>query len=177
MLRLVALVALAVTLACGAALADNKPLSTGAFEVTQRVILPGTPEQIFDAVTGDISGWWDHTVSGDPLKLYIEAKPGGHFWEVFDEDGNGVIHATVTAAHRGKMLRFVGPLGLAGNSIEMVHTYEFSTVDKSNTLLKVTVRAHGHVEAGWAETVDGVWQHFIHEQLKPYVESGKHLEE
>ena len=173
----VAMAALAVLLTCGPALADHKPLSTGAFEVTQRVILPGTPEQIFDAVTGDIKAWWDHSVSGDPLKLYIEPKPGGGFWEIFDDSGDGVRHATVTAASRGKLLRLVGPLGLAGNGIEMEHTYEFSTVDENNTLLRVTVKAHGVMQEGWAEAVDGVWNHFLHEQLKPYVESGKHLED
>jgi hypothetical protein len=176
MRRIVASAALALMFA-GGALADHKPISTGAFEITNRVILPGTPEEIFDVVTGDISAWWDHTVSESPVKLYIEPKPGGGFWEIFDEDGNGVLHATVTAADRGKLLRFVGPLGLAGNGIEMTHTYEFSKVDDNNTVLKLTVRAHGHVEQGWAETVDGVWQHFLHEQLKPYVESGKHREQ
>ncbi|HEY6436282.1 MAG TPA: hypothetical protein VIY47_06805 [Ignavibacteriaceae bacterium] len=30
------------------------------FTFEKEVILPGTPEVIFDAVTGDISGWWDH---------------------------------------------------------------------------------------------------------------------
>ena len=29
------------------------------FSFDKQVTLPGTPEVIFDAVTGDISGWWD----------------------------------------------------------------------------------------------------------------------
>lgn len=179
-----AVAALALTVAAGPTLAEHKPLAAGAFEITNSVVLPGTAEEIFDAVTGDISGWWDHSVSGDPLKFYIEPKPGGGFWEIFDEDGNGVLHATVTAADRGKLLRFVGPLGLAGNAIDMVHTYEFTHVTRDgesipagHTVLRVTVRAHGEMQEGWAEAVDGVWQHFLTERLKPYVESGKHLDE
>ncbi|MDZ7624588.1 MAG: hypothetical protein U5J96_09120 [Ignavibacteriaceae bacterium] len=31
------------------------------FSFEKEVTLPGTPEVIFDAVTGDISGWWDHS--------------------------------------------------------------------------------------------------------------------
>jgi hypothetical protein len=38
------------------------------------------------------------------------------------------------------------------------------------------VDASGHVEKGWPETVDSVWNHFLVERLKPYVESGKYRE-
>lgn len=31
----------------------------------------------YDAIRGDISGWWDHSISEKPYRLYIEAKPGG----------------------------------------------------------------------------------------------------
>ncbi len=34
------------------------------FSFDKQVTLPGTPEVIFDAVTGDISGWWDHSYYG-----------------------------------------------------------------------------------------------------------------
>ncbi|MCW8804045.1 MAG: hypothetical protein OQK57_06570, partial [Ignavibacteriaceae bacterium] len=60
------------------------------FSFEKEVTLPGTPEIIFDAVTGDISGWWDHSFSENPKKFYIEPKPGGGFWEIFDDEGNGV---------------------------------------------------------------------------------------
>lgn len=166
--------AAAVLLAAGAARAEHRPLATGAFEVTDRLLLPGTPEEIFDAFTGDISGWWDHSFSGHPYRLYIEPEPGGGFWEIFDKDGNGVLHADVTAAVRGKLLRLVGPLGLAGNALYMVSTLEFEPVDGGHTVLKLTVRASGQMQEGWEEAVDATWHHFLHEQFKPYVESGKH---
>jgi hypothetical protein len=140
MQRFVAAIVLALLVASAPTFADHKPLSTGAFVITNSVVLPGTAE------------------------------------EIFDEDGNGVLHATVTAADRGKLLRFVGPLGLAGNAIDMVHTYEFAAIDDGRTSLTVTVRAHGELQEAWAEAVDGVWNHFLVERLKPCVESGKHLE-
>lgn len=166
-------VALALLLqsAAGAAV---KPLETHAFELRYEMVLPGGPKEIFDAFTGDISGWWDHTFSEHPKALYIEPKPGGHFMEIFDDAGNGVVHATVTAAHRGKLLRFVGPLGLAGNAVEMVHTLEFSATEDGNTSLAVTVRGSGQMKKEWAEAVDHVWNHFLFERFKPYVEAGEH---
>jgi hypothetical protein len=146
------------------------------FSFNKEVTLPGTPEIIFDAVTGDISGWWDHTVSENPKKFYIEPKPGGGFWEIFDEKGNGVLHATVIGAERGKFLRFDGPLGLAGTAIQIVTTYTFETVSSDSTLLKVSVHAAGEVDEGIPAIVESVWEHFIFEQFKPYIESGKHLQ-
>jgi len=80
---------------------ETKELKTGAFQIVQEVVLPASPEAVYDAATGDISGWWDHHVSDHPKKLYIEAKPGGGFWEIFDDSGDGVLHATVIYAERG----------------------------------------------------------------------------
>ena len=146
------------------------------FSFDKQVTLPGTPEMIFDAVTGDISGWWDHPMSEHPKKFFIEPIPGGGFWEIFDDEGNGVLHATVIYADRGKMLRFDGPLGLSGKAIQIVTTYQFEPVGTDSTLFEVSVHAAGEVDEGIPAIVERVWEHFIFEQLKPYIESGKYLE-
>jgi len=152
-------------------LAENRPQKFGAFQISHSLTLPGTPEALFDQITGDISGWWDHSMSENPLKFYIEPTPGGGFYEIFDESGNGVKHAEVIYAQRGKLLRFVGPLGLSGYAIQLVTTYQFEPVNEDSVKLSVTVNACGQIEDGWAETVDGVWYHFIFERLKPYIEN------
>jgi hypothetical protein len=145
------------------------------FSFDKQVTLPGTPEVIFDAVTGDISGWWDHSFSEHPKKFFIEPKPGGGFWEIFDDEGNGVLHATVIYADRGKILRFDGPLGLSGKAIQVVTTYVFESVGSDSTLFKVSVHAAGEVDEGVPEIVESVWNHFIFERLELYIKSGKHL--
>ena len=154
---------------------DKSGLKYGAFSFTKEVTLPGTPEVIFDAATGDISGWWDHSVSENPLELYIEPIPGGGFWEFFDDEGNGVLHASVIAADRGKLLRFDGPLGLAGIAIHLVTTYTFEPVGSDSTLMKISVHGAGEVEDDTPVIVEKVWEHFIVERFKPYVETGEHL--
>jgi len=146
------------------------------FSFEKKVTLPGTPEVIFDAVTGDISGWWDHTMSGNPKKFYIEPFPGGGFFEIFDDEGNGVLHATVIYADRGKLLRFDGPLGLSGKAIQIVTTYQFEPVGIDSTLFKVSVHGAGEMEEGISAIVERVWEHFIFEQLQPYILAGKHLQ-
>jgi uncharacterized protein YndB with AHSA1/START domain len=150
---------------------ETKDLKTGAFQVQQELILPASPEAVFDAMTGDISGWWDHSFSQHPKRLFIEAKPGGGFWEMFDDAGNGVLHATVIYADRGKTLRFTGPLGFSGQAVNFVTTWEFLP-DPGGTKLRLTCNVSGQIAEGEDKTVDAVWHHFLVERLKPYIESG-----
>jgi len=146
------------------------------FTLEYQLELPVSPEEAYDVMTGDISRWWDHTFSDSPKALYIEPKPGGGFYEIFDDSGDGVLHATVTAAHRGKMLRFTGPLGLAGTAVVFVTTYSYEPRD-GGSAVKVTIDASGNIKPNWDEVVDGVWKHFLFEQLEPYVTSGRYLED
>jgi len=157
-----------------AARAEVKTLPRGSFSFEVEVTLPGTQEEIFDAATGDISGWWDHTFSGKPKAFYLEPKAGGAFMEIFDDQGNGVRHAAVIYCDRPRMIRFEGPLGFSGNAILMVHTYEFTAVGPDYTKLTLKVQGVGHVEDGWPAVIENVWKHLLIERFKPYVEEGKH---
>ena len=152
--------------------AQPRELPYGAFAFDITLSLPGTPEEIFGAITGDISGWWDHSFSGNPAKFYVEPKVGGGFYEYFDDKGNGVRHAVVTYVDRPKILRMEGPLGLAGNAFQGVYTYNFEPVGEDSTKLTLQVQAAGHVEPGWAAVVEKVWRHFLIERFKPYIELG-----
>ena len=157
-----------------AELAEAPP--TGSFAFSFAVELPGPPVEMYDALTGDISGWWDHTMSDDPVALEIQARPGGHFLETFDASGDGVVHATVTYAKRGEKLRMVGPLGLAGHAVHMVTTYELEALDGDRSRLTVSVHASGEVHPGWDEIVLATWHHFIDDRFVPWVTAGKHRE-
>ena len=157
------------------AMADVKIIDENAFSVEHKIKLPGSPTMIYDAITGDISGWWDHSFSGSPLQLYLDPRAGGRFYEQFDESGDGVMHATVIVANRGKLLRFDGPLGLSGKAIKMVSTYEFSPAGSDSTLLKLTVNLAGSVEKGMPEIIDRVWHHFLFDQFQPYIRQNRHL--
>lgn len=132
------------------------PFATSGFTLTHEVVLPGTPEVIYDAFTGDIKPWWDHTWSGNPKALYIEPKVGGGFYELFDESGNGTLHATVITAWRGKLLRMDGPLGLAGDAMAMVHTLAFSARGADSTHIKLTANGAGQIQDWVPAAVDGV---------------------
>ncbi len=149
---------------------EVRELKVGGFAFERELVVPGAPEKVYDAMTGDVSGWWDHTFSASPERLVLEAKPGGGFYEAF-APGQGAWHATVIYADRGRVLRFDGPLGLSGKALQMVHTFHFEPVGDS-TRITLEVRAVGELEEGWAEAVENVWRHFLVERFKPYVEAG-----
>lgn len=169
--------AFCLTAALGAigAFAEVTPASYGAFEIRHEISLPGTPSEIYDALTGDISGWWDHHFSERPAKLYIEPFPGGGFIECFGDGSDGARHATVIYADRGRKLTYVGPLGLSGHAIDLVITYELAPGDDAQTALKLTVSAAGRYEEGWDSAIDRVWRHFLFDRLAPWVRAGCHL--
>ena len=170
----VVVAAAAILVTAAVARAEVHEARTGTFVVTQTVTVPGSPEAVYDLATGDLSPWWDHSFSVKPKRFFLEAKPGGGFWELFDDQGNGVKHATVIYADRGKLLRFEGPLGLSGNAITLVTTYAFSPVGTDSTRLDVTAHCAGEFQDTWPAVVDGVWRHFIVERFKPYAESVAH---
>lgn len=153
---------------------ETKEIKTAAFQIQQEVVLAAKPDAVYDAVTGDISGWWDHHISEHPKKMYIEARPGGCFCEIFDDLGNGAQHAVVIYAERGKKLRFTGPLGFSGMAVDAVTTYEFLP-DPVGTKLRVTMNIVGQIDEPTAQAVDAVWRHFLVERLKPYIDSGAYL--
>lgn len=174
----IAILALALTLAAAGAQAEVTELpaeQTGTFRSVNVVTISGSPELIWENLTGDISGWWDHSWSEHPFKLFIEPKPGGGFYEIFDEEGNGVLHATVIAAVPGELLRMDGPLGLAGRAVDVVTTYELAA-EGDSTVVTVTCSLSGEIDSELAKVVDGVHYHFIGEQLKSYIESGAYKE-
>lgn len=146
---------------------------TGAFAFTLTTTVPGSPADAFDAATGDVTGWWDHSMSEHPLKMSVDPKPGGGFYEIFDASGDGVRHAVVTYAKRGEMLRYVGPLGLAGNAIDMVTTWTFAAAGDDSTTVGVEVHATGEVHDRWPQVVENTWRHFLLDRYKRWVEGGR----
>jgi hypothetical protein len=167
---------LSLVLVFCSARATTQALEVCAFAIEHELVLPGSCETIYDAITGDLSPWWDHTFCDSPVRFYLEPKPGGGFWEICGDSGDGVRHATVILGQRGKLLRFEGPLGLSGRALQMVHTHEFSPVGRDSTKLHVSVHACGEITEDLAQTVVKVWAHFLYERFRPHIPSGRHLD-
>jgi len=173
-MRPIAVLTALFVLAAGTVLAKTNAATLNGFTFEVPVTLPGTPEEIFDAATGDVTGWWDHTFSKNPKALVLEPKVGGHFIELFDDKGNGAQHAEVIYCERPKKIRFEGPLGLSGTAVDLVCTYSFEAVGTDSTRMTVSASGAGAVDASMGPKVEGVWRHFLIERFKPYILAGKH---
>jgi hypothetical protein len=161
---------LILALVAGCSSSRNEDTSR-TFQFEMNFTYPGDPEFVYDHLTGDISGWWDHSFSANPYKLFIEPKPGGGFYEIFDESGDGAKHATVIYAKRGEVLRMEGPLGLSGQALTLVCTYTLKPADGDGTLLTLNVNGAGDFSKETPAIVKQVWEHFLWEQFRPYIQS------
>jgi len=144
--------------------------TSNTFSFEMNFSYPGDPVFVYDHLTGDISSWWDHSFTENPYRLFIEARPGGGFYEIFNKSGDGARHATVIYAERGKILRMEGPLGLSGQALTLVCTYTLKAADSSSTQLTLNVNGAGEFTDETPELVRQVWEHFLWEQFKPYIE-------
>ena len=158
--------ALSATLLFGLAGSCRAPkapaaIPVGSFLVERSVVVPVTPEAAWSAFVDDFASWWDHSMSEEPYRFFLEAKPGGGFYEIFDASGDGVQHALVTFAQRPQRLVFRGPLGLHGAALDMVHTVTFAEAGEGRTEVTVVVRAMGEVQPGTEAAVNGAWDHFL----------------
>lgn len=149
------------------------PYAIEGYHFAMDLNLPGTRFEIFDAFTGNVKPWWDHTFSKDPAELVIEPQVGGSFRELYDDKGNGCEHARVTHVHRGQMLRMIGPLGLVGQGVELEMLFRFEP-DGENTRLHLDVHAYGKLNPQLAGVIQSVWNHFLVERFEPYIRAGKH---
>jgi hypothetical protein len=138
-------------------------LPTGGFDFERNTVVRGTPTQVYDMITGDIRPWWDHTFSEHPKALYVEPWPGGGFYEIFDDAGNGVKHATVTWRERGKRLSIRRPLGLDnGNAPVFVSNVRPVRAGRRTQTKGSTSRgaSRARTRKVWAEGGGtGVWGH------------------
>lgn len=130
-------------------------------------------QDVWDAATGDISPWWDHSFALEPAELVIEPVFGGRFYERLEAgSGDGAVHATVIYVDAPDSLRLHGPLGLSGRSYDLVSSWTLSEAESGGTTFSVDLSMHGEIDAQMAGVVRDVWIHFIGNRLKTYMESG-----
>ncbi|TGY90146.1 SRPBCC domain-containing protein [Marinicauda algicola] len=170
----VALILVTMALA-GSDVGNPAPFEVQGFRSQIDVEIAAPVETVFDAATGDVTGWWDHSFAEDPAEMVIEPLFGGRFYERFSQDGaDGALHATVIYVNAPSQLRLDGPLGLSGRAVDLVTTWTLQP-SEAGTLFTVDLSMAGEIDPPLAEAVTRVWDHFIRERLKPYVESGCHL--
>ena len=168
------IVALALCAGFPIARADVVSAGPGGFEVRHSVVVAAERAAVWSAAI-EVGRWWhpDHTISGDARRMTIEPQPQGCFCEYLN-DGDGVVHLTVTSVATNVMLRLtggLGPLGLMGVNGNM--TWEFDD-DERGTRVTFTYAVGGYRAGGLgalAQPVDSVISEAL-ERLKIVAEGG-----
>ena len=158
--------------------AEDNPLRSfepQGFVTDFTIAIEAPVEIVFDAATGDVTPWWDHSFWPDPAEMVIEPVLGGRFYERFETGSdNGVLHARVIFVNAPNTLRLHGPLGLSGRAFDMVTTWTLAESETGGTDFTVEIHMAGEIDAEMAGIVRNVWIHFIDERLRVWIEAGCH---
>ena len=159
------LMAAVALLSATAVRADVSAVSDAGFVSEHTLILAAPPAEAYQALTAQISRWWDarHSYSGKAENFSLDASAGGCFCETLP-NGGSVMHMMVVYADPGVLLRMVGGLGpLQGmgvsGSMDFALEPNPASADGSSTLLQYRYVVHGYVPGGmeaFAGAVDQV---------------------
>jgi uncharacterized protein YndB with AHSA1/START domain len=162
-------------LTAAAADADLIESTPSGFTIRTSVDVAATPRMVYHALNAQVSNWWDpeHTWSGNPRNMSIDARAGGCFCEKLTSGGT-VAHMTVVLADPGKTLRMSGALGpLQEHAIVGTMTWMLSEAGVRTTV-EMTYVVGGYMRGGVepvVKIVDQVLGGQV-QRLKRYIESG-----
>lgn len=156
MARTLAVASLLMPLALAA---EVTAVSDAGFSIKHTVSVEKDPDTVYQAMTR-IGQWWnpDHSWSGQPDNLYMDASIGGCFCERLP-NGGGVEHLRIIYLAPGKQIRFDGALGpLQGMATTGRMLW---VIDPTDSGSDITFHYHvmGFMEGGFeglAPAVDGV---------------------
>jgi uncharacterized protein YndB with AHSA1/START domain len=166
--------ALAILLCAGAARAEIADSGPNGFTIKIVATMHRSPADVYSRIVR-VGDWWSsqHTYSGDPHNLSIDARAGGCFCEKLP-DGGSVQHMEVVSARPGKMLRMYGGLGpLQGIAAAGSMTFDLKQ-EQGGTRLEFSYSVAGYSPqglVGWAGPVNEVLSMQI-ARFKNYVETG-----
>jgi uncharacterized protein YndB with AHSA1/START domain len=168
------LAAIALIFLPAAAQAEVVHSESHGFEVSRSVDLARSPAEALTAFT-QVANWWskDHTYSGDPANLSLDARPGGCFCERFP-GGGGIEHMRVTYFEPGQFLILTGALGpLLHEAVAGVMRVQVEKI-AGGSRLTIDYRAAGFANGGagkMAPRVDAMLGESIN-RYRSYADSG-----
>ncbi|MEZ5559817.1 MAG: SRPBCC domain-containing protein [Pseudomonadales bacterium] len=147
------------------------------FVVANELLLDGSPERVYQAITGEVASWWDgrHSWSGDAANFSMDPRAGGCFCERLPAGGS-VEHMRVVFASPGHLLRLSGGLGpLQGMGVSGSMDFALAAADRPDqTRLAFRYVVSGYPAGGldgMAEPVDSVLSGQL-QRLAAYLRTG-----
>jgi DNA-binding transcriptional ArsR family regulator len=143
--------------------------SRPAVDVALDVVIGGSRDTVFEAITERIGEWWGYPAL-DPraTRLSLEPGLGGKFVEHWGERGGQVI-ATLTGLEFDRHVRLTGPFhcGLALGDA----TFDLDDAP-GGTLVRFSFRALGPIDPAILDDIESGWTTLVASRLKALVETG-----
>lgn len=142
--------------------------------IEQEVLIDGTAQHVFEALTGQVGDWWPHRFKPGASRVVLEPRLGGRFyedWGTVDGRQTGALYGEITYFDPPTALCIRGSFGMRGAAI--VTKWHRLEPRGPQTLLRVSLHASGEIpddvmrayQAGTREVLVGA--------LKPFVETGR----
>jgi len=145
-----------------------------ALEIQGSVTIDAKPEDVWRALTTDLSAWWGapYLCCDDTTDIKLELRIGGPLYET-GGDGTEVLWGTVSGYTPGSFIEYTGCCGMA----PPVHGSWSYLLEAQGGGTKVSFRhqAMGRISEAQMEGYNKGWQDLVGARLKAFVERGERL--
>mgnify|MGYP005828327027 CR=1 FL=1 len=150
-------------------MAEKDKTQTKAFQIEQEVLINAPREQVFKALTEQVSDWWEFRLApkGVSSELSLNPTPGGLFIEKWGNNA-GAVWGNVYFVNAPEEIRMQGHLGMQG-AVNSSYTYRLLEKEGA-TLLQLSHSASGILQENWEQSHNEGWLHLLGTLLKNYVE-------
>ena len=139
-----------------------------SLKINQEIRVRASLETTFAALLEEL-GPGSELPDGKPMKMILEAWPGGRWYRDLGED-NGHCWGTVQAIKRNSLLEFSGPLFM---SSPVANNLQYRLVDAGDvTIIKFRHSAFGVILDDHRKGVVTGWN-YIHEQVRKRAEGSR----
>lgn len=155
---------------------QNAPTTEPAtvFCVRCEVRIDAPRAAVWEALVGDVSGWWHpaYQVRPDNRGIRLEPVAGGHLVEDWG-DGEGLVWGEVVVVKRHETISVCGDTaGQWGGPSRSFMTWELEPDGDHATRLRFVQEGFGRATDETVKNLDGGWIYLFEECLKRFVETG-----
>lgn len=141
--------------------------------IKQSIEIDAPKDAVWEAITGDIGGWWGapYMLDDESTEITVDARLGGLVAEGHGE--TRMAWGTITGICPGNLLEFAGAMGMGLGTYGQV-SFGLAEADGGGTRVVLRHEAMGTFDAGNQEGYTHGWADLA-QRLKTLVETGEKL--
>ncbi|MCA9983172.1 MAG: metalloregulator ArsR/SmtB family transcription factor [Anaerolineales bacterium] len=125
--------------------------------------------RLFAGLTLHLSEWWNRTADDQPAPVHLEPKLGGRLYELYTENGDGVLYGTVDQFKQDKLLGLMGTMG-SDTAISLVR-FRLEPLAEGQVSLSFEQRFIGEIDLTSYEAFKLCWQQLLGTHLRLFLDA------